>query len=491
MSGNINLFGYSVSIEHLSYAGALLAVIIILLIYRATRKNRIEIRNDEKPVEEPKKEKTSETLKEPEQISVPVKAAPLPEPVKNSEPSSINTKQAQLREGQSMSAVIKLFPQIEHVERLENYEALYLSAEEIKKSIAALLDSVSINDGAIDPRSDEKDDKVCSDLDSRVLFFVAECIEKIDARYGKPVFDYKDYLMLGNAEFYGKKYEKAAEYYDRAVKARPDSIYALNNLGVALDDVGNGDEALNSFDAAIEISPSFAEAWYGKGYTLAGMERFEEAAACYDKALEIKAMYADVWYDRGVAMSSLGRHEDALKCFETASILRPMDAKVWHGKAIELSVLGLHEDAYKSYDAAINIKSDDGEAWYGKGIALNYLESYEAALQCFDFSLAINSGDAKSWFGRGTSLRNLGLMDEALHNFDKAVSIDPLYARAWFGMARICSKKRDRENAIKYLTKAVAIDRKHAEKAAVNEDFRYIREDDEFKNLLRAIEPEA
>ena len=58
------------------------------------------------------------------------------------------------------------------------------------------------------------------------------------------------------------------EDYDRAIKLRPDYAEAYNNRGVALKEMGNLHEAIESFNHAIALNSHYAQAYYGRGLAL-------------------------------------------------------------------------------------------------------------------------------------------------------------------------------------------------------------------------------
>ena len=121
-----------------------------------------------------------------------------------------------------------------------------------------------------------------------------------------------------------KKYEKAIECYDKALKINPNDTEALNNKGVALYRLGRHEEAIECYDRALEINPNDAEAWYNKGNVLYELRRYKEAVESKGKAaflfylegridfaFEIfkevygKRLNIPICYECGVALASL------------------------------------------------------------------------------------------------------------------------------------------------------------------------------------------
>lgn len=466
------LFGYEITMETAAYAGAAAALVFILFLLRALRRKN-------KDAGEPRTDghlQTEEETKIEAATEVDIDAGSV-----SMDKLRIELKALELR----MAAVYKLFPQLPAIEKLDNYEALELTASEIEGLVSELLGFTRISGGDMDPGVCEKKSSEIKDFDRLILQFVADRLSRIDAGYGRNIAGPGDYVHLGNARYIDGDYKKAFEYYDTAVKVKPDYATAWNNRGAACSELGNQEEALKSFDSAGEIDPSSARAFYGKGIVLGELGRHEEALVCFEKAVELRPLYAEAWYDRGFALSSLGRHEEALRSFDRALSMDPGDARSWHGKGIAHSCLGMHEEAYKSYDNAIAIKPDDAEAWYGRGIALNYLGQYEKAVKSFDKALAIKPADAKAWYGKGLARNYLGLADEALRAFDEAIRLDATYARAWYNRARIYAINGETEKARFDLSRAVGLEDRFRDKALRDEAFSCIVED---TDLLKQAE---
>jgi tetratricopeptide (TPR) repeat protein len=69
---------------------------------------------------------------------------------------------------------------------------------------------------------------------------------------------------------------------------------AHNNLGIALFDKGQTDEAMGHFQEAIRLNPDYAEAHYNLGVARARKNQIDEAISQFQEALRLKPDYADV-----------------------------------------------------------------------------------------------------------------------------------------------------------------------------------------------------
>jgi tetratricopeptide (TPR) repeat protein len=149
---------------------------------------------------------------------------------------------------------------------------------------------------------------------------------------------------------------------DRAISLRPRAPVALNNRGLALQELGRVEEALASYDCAIGIQPDYAAALDNRGNALRRLRRFEEALSSYDRAIKLQPDYADALYNRGVTLHELGRFDDALASYDRAISLRTDHAAALNNRGNTLLELGRFDEALASYDRAITLRHDYAQA---------------------------------------------------------------------------------------------------------------------------------
>src|SRR6185503_1030592 len=71
-----------------------------------------------------------------------------------------------------------------------------------------------------------------------------------------------------------------------------DYAEAHNNLGNALRDGGQLDEAVQAYEHALQLRPAYADALTNLAASFADMRRRDEAIACYERALSINPNHA-------------------------------------------------------------------------------------------------------------------------------------------------------------------------------------------------------
>ena len=73
------------------------------------------------------------------------------------------------------------------------------------------------------------------------------------------------------------KFDKAVEYYNKAILIKPKYVEAYNNLGNILQDQGEAEEAIKKFKKAISIKPDYIEAYNNIAHTSLVLNETEES----------------------------------------------------------------------------------------------------------------------------------------------------------------------------------------------------------------------
>jgi len=94
-------------------------------------------------------------------------------------------------------------------------------------------------------------------------------------------------ISRGISLYKQKKYSKALDCFDRAIKINPEFEDAWYNKGLALNKLGKHSEEMDCFDRAIKINPLYYRSWYYKGAVLTWHGQLDEAIICYNRALKI------------------------------------------------------------------------------------------------------------------------------------------------------------------------------------------------------------
>jgi tetratricopeptide (TPR) repeat protein len=84
-------------------------------------------------------------------------------------------------------------------------------------------------------------------------------------------------LNCGMLHYEDGNFEKASDYFGRALSSQPDNALAHFNLGCVLDEVGDADAARQHLRQAVRLDPNYPDAHYNLAYVCERLEAFAEA----------------------------------------------------------------------------------------------------------------------------------------------------------------------------------------------------------------------
>lgn len=119
--------------------------------------------------------------------------------------------------------------------------------------------------------------------------------------------DYDSYLQL--ALIYSTVgHEFALDYYNNALKVRPNSYEALYAKGLFLQSTNQPREAIEVYNEIIKLNPDYFDAWYNIGYVyLELLNQYDSAAIHFEKALETGPRgYKEARYNLGLSFEKAG-----------------------------------------------------------------------------------------------------------------------------------------------------------------------------------------
>ncbi|MGA2786151.1 MAG: tetratricopeptide repeat protein [Verrucomicrobiota bacterium] len=153
-------------------------------------------------------------------------------------------------------------------------------------------------------------------------------------------------------------WEDSETLFRHALACTSDNAAAHNNLGAALLQKGNVDEAVAHFEKALQIRPGFAQAHNNLANILVQKDMLDEAIAHYQKALQIHPDYAEVHNNLGNALLQKGSADEAITHYQMALQTKPDSAQVHYNLGGALLQKGSVDEAIAQFQKALQINPD-------------------------------------------------------------------------------------------------------------------------------------
>jgi tetratricopeptide (TPR) repeat protein len=202
--------------------------------------------------------------------------------------------------------------------------------------------------------------------------------------------------------------KEAVRYAATAVALRPDSADARHNLGVALGDDRQQEEAVAAFREALRLNPGNASAHNGLGFVLKSQGKLDEAIDHYREALRINPDSPDLHHNLALALQAQKKEDKAVEEFKTA---------------IRLFEVGTEEARRRRPDFFAG-------TYNGLGLGLAAQGKMDEATAALKEAVRLDPNHSIARYNLASFLRLTGQPDEAARQFREAIRLKPDYLDA-------------------------------------------------------------
>ena len=133
----------------------------------------------------------------------------------------------------------------------------------------------------------------------------------------KPLPEALGAFYCGNMQFKKKNWSNAIEYYDEAIRLKPDFANAYYNRGVAKNEKGDLDDAIKDYTDTIRLKPDYVMAHFNRSFIKAENKDWDGAITGYSQTIRLNPNYADAYFNRAVVYSNRflenSKNEDLLQ----------------------------------------------------------------------------------------------------------------------------------------------------------------------------------
>ena len=222
-----------------------------------------------------------------------------------------------------------------------------------------------------------------------------------------------------------RQYDDAIAHYRKAIELRAEYPPAYNNLGTALRAAGRVDEAIETYDRAIQLQPEFPDAQYNLANALFENGRTVDAIAHYQIALRSIPASVDVHTNLAIALAARGSTDEALAEFRAALQADPQSGRAHRNLADLLASRGETTEAIAHFERAIQIDPNDASAYYNLGSTLLELGRAQDALHAFGETVRLQPTFAEAHNNLGICFGSIGQIDAAITEFQTALRLKP------------------------------------------------------------------
>jgi len=152
--------------------------------------------------------------------------------------------------------------------------------------------------------------------------------------------NYLAHINLGGALAEQGNIEEAEKHFSRALQLNPRSAVAHNDLGNILQQQGKLEKAIDHFYESLHRDPNLSETHFNLGNALLRQGKIEEARIHFATALQIRPDFAEGYNSLGVALARQGKVDEAIVHFREAVRLKPSYAQARSNLELALQEAG-------------------------------------------------------------------------------------------------------------------------------------------------------
>jgi tetratricopeptide (TPR) repeat protein len=231
--------------------------------------------------------------------------------------------------------------------------------------------------------------------------------------------------LLGTIKLCQKEYFEAKKLLMKAEQVFSENPNTLNNLGLALQELGEYDLALSKYNSAIKINAQFSEAFNNRGLLNLQLGNFEDAISNFLQAIRWNSSFPDPHNNIGLVFFKQKNYHEAIIKFKEAIHLKKDYAFAHNNCGLALHEYGESVQGLKFINQAILLKYDFPEAHNNAGMCLHSLYKFQEAIECYQKAIALKPNYSEAYANQGIALMYLRQLHSANKSFDRAISIDP------------------------------------------------------------------
>jgi FKBP-type peptidyl-prolyl cis-trans isomerase 2 len=178
------------------------------------------------------------------------------------------------------------------------------------------------------------------------LFFTIQLLELEQSDKSKADNHFKEGIASQDKGLY----DDAINSYHEAIRLNPTHAEAFYNLGVALQKKGNIDHAVVYYEIAIGLNQNLTEAHYNLGVAFKEKGKSDEAVLCFQRVIHLNPDHSGAYYNLGGMHVSEGKYEEAVQCYHKALELKPDYAEAHWNVALINLLHGQFEEGWKGYE---------------------------------------------------------------------------------------------------------------------------------------------
>jgi len=296
------------------------------------------------------------------------------------------------------------------------------------------------------------------------------------------------HFNLGHALEDSGNTQEAEIHYREAVLLKAHDAAYHTALGSILAETGRTDEAVAHLTKALQIEPALIEARVNLGNIMLLRGNTEGSIQEYSKALKADPMNAETLNNLGVAYVRKGQLLDAIKCFQQAIHIRPDYMEAIENLEHARENLETMEDEVVKLLQLIDVQPRNHTLYIRLGNLFLQHGKLDKAQEEYKKALRIDMGNLVAMKGLAAAYSQKHEYEQALRILQNMMQIQPRNPDIQYNIACVHARRGMQEKALFWLWRAVENGFRNIQILKNDEDLAIIRESEEYERIVRLID---
>jgi len=284
-----------------------------------------------------------------------------------------------------------------------------------------------------------------------------------------------DALSMNNvadAYYSSKNFDKAREYYQKAVALNPPLPQAYLGLGEAYRVLGEKKYTVETYSRLLGLFPDDEkiDVKVIEAYTRAiadnpqddlYKEKREEVLADFEQLSKRKHYNAADYYNLGFLYEQVGGRDEAMRFYTKAVQMKPDYKGALYNLANLYRDAGNYKIAMAVYGRLVHFHPEFAQGYLNMGIIFNAIGDKQRARQFYLKVIGLDPDNGDAYFNLGYLSESQGDLSEAVNYYEKAVELAPRNAEAYYNLGNVYASLRQNGEAIASYLKTVGINPRH------------------------------
>ncbi len=223
------------------------------------------------------------------------------------------------------------------------------------------------------------------------------------------VFSQADvWYAKGQQSLQKKDYDKAIEFFTRAIEIDRGSHKYFDKRGLAYLFHERSAEAIEDFSTSLQIDSNNADAYNNRGLAFGLQGDLDRALSDFNKAISLDQNFGQAYLNRGSIYIQFKNNDSAMNDFTRAIKLEPQNPEIFYNRARLNYTMDNYQKAIDDFSEAIKLGINIGKIYYNRGNAYFKLEKYTLAINDYTKALGFDKNDVEALNNRAMAYDKSG-----------------------------------------------------------------------------------